>query len=321
MTGFDAEVLIRSLIGGMAIEDFNCEIREKRAAKFEAAIDLALLNELYSLSRLESLIEHETILMPYVDVFDEGHLRRLVDMQRKSGKSGLEVVADNFRRGSTIRVRDVDKFDARLSRFAGEAQRYFAAQSQINVYLTPPAKTGFPPHFDVTDVFIVQCIGRKEWKIFRDYTNMTELPLPDTNWDPDRFRPSSRVEAISLCQGDVLYLPRGAMHEAFCTERESMHLAISIAPLTFADLLTKVLKLAAEADIELRRRIPWSIEDEDGGSQELAKQVKERIGGLNNRIDLGELLRAEHHSLRGEPQVTSSGKLKSAIASLVESVG
>jgi Cupin superfamily protein len=321
MAAFDAEVLIRSLIGGMAIEEFNKDIRERRTTKFEAAIDLELLNELYSLPRLESLMRHETFLMPYIDVFDEAHLRRLVDMQRKSGKSAIEVVAENFRSGSTIRIRDVDKFDSRLNRFAGEIHRHFAAPAQINIYLTPPAKAGFPPHFDITDAFVVQCIGKKEWRIFYDYTNMSELPLTDTNWDPERYRPSVLYTALTLCAGDVLYLPRGAMHQAFCTERESMHLTISIAPLTFADLLAKAFKLAAEGDIELRKRIPWPTQDEDGGSTALAEEVRRRVVGLADQIDLGSLLRAECHSFRGGQEAASSGKLESAISSMLESSG
>ena len=40
------------------------------------------------------------------------------------------------------------------------------ARSQINLYLTPPFATGFPAHFDVTDVFIVQCSGAKSWTVF-----------------------------------------------------------------------------------------------------------------------------------------------------------
>lgn len=321
MASFDARVLVHSLIGGMEIEEFNRVIREKRAEKFEAAIGLEQLDQLYSLSRLESLFKWEALPAIYVDVFDHGNLRKLADVQRKSGKSSLAVVADNFRQGSTIRVRDADKFDARLDRFASEIQRYFTAQSQINIYLTPPAKTGFPPHFDTTDVFVVQCLGQKEWKIFHDYSDKRDLPLLDTIWDPDRFKPSAHAEAITLRPGDVLYLPRGVMHEASCTKRESMHLTISIVPLTFADIIAKALKLAAEADIAYRRRVPWSIEKKDGGSEELSVQVRELTIRLANQIDLGALLRAECGSFEGKPEEHSSGKLESAIATLIEDAG
>jgi len=182
----------------MEIEDFNREVRERQVGKFHAAMDRAALNELYSLHKLESAFTRETVPSLYVDVITNGFPRNLVDIQRKSYKSTLAVVADNFRRGATIRVSDLQKFDERLERFVREVQRYFAARSQINLYLTPPSKTGFAPHFDITDVFVVQCAGRKEWKIFHSYTDKTELPLLDILWEPDRYKPSGSTEVITL---------------------------------------------------------------------------------------------------------------------------
>jgi ribosomal protein L16 Arg81 hydroxylase len=315
MPGFDAEVLLRSMIGGMAVDAFNLDIRESRATKFDGAISAEHVDELFSLSRLESLITREATLGGYIDLFDAGNLRRFVDVQRKSGKSSLEVVLDSLRRGDTVRIRDVDQFDSRLRCFAREVGRVFAAQSDINVYLTPPAQSGFDAHFDTTDVFIVQCRGSKEWRVFRDYTNRAALPLTDTNWDPDRFRPSADFEVLTLCAGDVLYLPRGTMHQAFCSNRESMHLTVSIAPLTYADILVKAVKRAAETDSELRRRVPWPIGGEDAGYESLACQVREQLRKLPNQVDVGALLNEAHRSLRAEPAATA-GALESVITSL-----
>jgi ribosomal protein L16 Arg81 hydroxylase len=321
MDTFDAWRLSRRLIGEMAIQDFNCDVRERRVAKYDAAIDPEVLSELYSLSRLESAFAREEIPTLNVDVFTAGQLAKLVDVQHKSGKSSLTVVADQLRLGATIRVRDVQKFDARLNRFAGEIQRFFAAQSQINVYLTPPARKGFAPHFDITDVFIVQCVGRKEWKIFHDYADKMELPLPDTPWDPERYKPSAPAEAMTLRPGDVLYLPRGAMHQAFCTDRESMHLTISMVPVTFADLLARELRRIAGSDIELRRRVPWTTSSGDSELNELTTQVRERVIALADQIDVGAQLRAEQRSFQMDPEAASMGVLESAIASLAESTG
>ncbi len=316
MAVFDAQLLSRSLIGRMTIDAFNGEVRERKAARFEAALDLEQLDQLHNLSRLESLFKWEGIPIGSVDVFDDGQLRRLVDLQRKSGKSGLAVIADTFRRGSTIRVRDLDTFDARLHRFADEVRRYFTAQTQINLYLTPPAKSGFPPHFDITDVFIVQCMGRKEWTIFNEYSNKSELPMVETDWDPDRYVPSAAAEAMTLSPGDVLYLPRGTMHQAFCTDRESMHLTISVVPLTFSELIAKALKQVAEDDIQFRRRVPWSMDGGDSGLEAIVTQVRERIAALSDRMDLAALLRVERGLFQREPEPAQAGELESAIASL-----
>ncbi len=321
MAALDVEMLARSLIGGIEIQTFDREVREKRVAKFAGAIGEQQLDQLYSLSKLEALLKIEAIPMAYVDLFDGGQLRRLADVQNKSGRTSFAVIADSLRKGATVRVRDADKFDAQLHQFVREIQRCLAAASQINVYLTPPSKTGFPPHFDTTDVFIVQCAGRKEWKIFHEYTNKTELPLMETPWDADRFRPCGDAENITLHPGDVLYLPRGAMHEAFCNERESMHLTISIAPLTFADLIAKALRAAAETDIAFRRRVPWSMEGGDGDCKELAIQVTTLVRELADRIDVGALLKRERDAIGGERGADGSGDLTSALRGRSEGAG
>ena len=315
MPAFDAQVLLRSLVGGMPFVAFNKNIRERHSAKFYAAIGGVELEALFGLARLESLIAHEANLIPQIDLFDAGNLRRFADVQRKSGKSNLEVMLDALRRGATVRVRDVDRFDARLHCFAAEVRRVFAAQSDINVYLTPAAKSGLDPHLDTTDVFIIQCRGSKDWRVFHSYTNQAALPLPDTAWDPDRYTPSANFEAMTLGAGDVLYLPRGTMHQPFCTELESMHLTVSIAPLTYVDILAQALKRAAETDPELRRRVPWPSGDGDAGFESLARQVREQLRKLPDQVDLGALLGGLHRSLREVP-APEAGALESVITSL-----
>jgi hypothetical protein len=314
-------MLARNLIGSMEIREFDQEVRERRAAKFESALGLEQLDQLYDLSRLESLLRSDAVPIHSIDIFQSGNLMRLSDVQKKSGKSCLEVVVNHLLKGSTIRVRDVEQSNDQMRRFVNEVQHYFAAQSQVNLYLTPPTKTGFPPHFDITDVFVVQCLGRKEWRIYNDYSNKIELPLVETNWDPDHFKPSAPAEAISLCPGDVFYLPRGVMHEAFCEDRESMHLTVSIVPLTFADLIAKALRSTAKGDVEFRRRVPWSVENEDHQFEELTMQLRELALKFVHQIDALALTDDESRLLRAEPGENPSAGLASAIASLRESGG
>ncbi len=313
MASLDVAMLTRSLMGGMESEAFDRDIREKRVAKFDDAIAPAQLEQLCSLPKLETLLRMEAIPVLSVDLFDHGNLRRLVDVQNKSGKSSFAVITESLRRGETLRVRDIDKFDPGLRRLVREIRTRFAAQSQINVYLTPARQSGFAPHFDTTDVFVVQCLGAKEWRIHPGYSNKRELPLMDTSWDPERFQPSSTAKSLTLQAGDVLYIPRGEMHSAFCTERESLHLTISIAPLTFADLIAKALRATAESDERYRRRVPWSLEGNEAGAAVL-DEARELLSELAGRIDIRALLSAERDTLDPAPETGTLDGLKSAIA-------
>jgi hypothetical protein len=318
---FDAKTIARTLIGGMPISQFNCQVREKQTVRFAAALQAKQINQLCDLSNLEGLLDLGAIDIACIDVFDHSHLIRLADIHRKSGKSVVTVIADSILRGSTIRIRDINKFDERLNRFALEVQRCFVAESQINVYLTPPERVGFPPHFDITDVFVLQCSGKKAWKIFHDYSHRVELPLMETAWNPDRFKPSGKIEDITLEPGDVLYMPRGVMHQASCEECESLHLTISIVPLTFADLIAKMLRAVAEGDLDFRRRVPWSTEVGGGEQAEVLRQTKDLISRLAERSDIDRLLDKERGAYLVSPETTSFGQLEAAVTRLRQKAG
>ncbi len=313
MTVFDARTAARSL-AGMSLPAFNSDVREQRAAHFEQVFDPDLIGELFDIARLESLFTSEALPLAYVDVFDDSQLTRLVDMQHKSGKTGLAIVAERFRGGSTIRVRDIDKADARLGLFVAEIRRVFAAGSQINLYLTPPRKPGFAPHFDITDVFIVQCLGAKQWRLYDDYANRVDLPLMNTNWDPRRFTPSSRPDPITLSAGDVLYMPRGVMHEAFCTDRESMHLTISLTPLTVADLITRELQRVGADNIRFRQRVAWDIGDDSAGATErITALVRECLSELSAELEVAAVLDSERRLLGDSKKAGTANELTAAL--------
>jgi hypothetical protein len=44
-------------------------------------------------------------------------------------------------------------------------------------YLTPPNSSGFAPHWDDIDAFIVQTEGRKHWKVYAPKNPREALPL------------------------------------------------------------------------------------------------------------------------------------------------
>ena len=104
-----------------------------------------------------------------------------------------------------------------------------------NIYITPPDSQAVPIHADDRDVFIVQICGQKTWSIYsRDRT----YPLPYTHQQvgkpistikttipttiPTTVLPvpqqvlENKILTTTLTPGDVLYIPRGYVHCAFC---------------------------------------------------------------------------------------------------------
>jgi len=79
MTAHGVEDVLRGLLGGMPLEDFNDQVRERRLAHFKAAIEPTLLDSLFNVPRLEHLLHRESRLTPHIDIFDGTDLRQFID--------------------------------------------------------------------------------------------------------------------------------------------------------------------------------------------------------------------------------------------------
>ena len=280
--------LSRRLTGPLSIARFNDEVRERRFARFAGAFGPQDIAAVYDLGRLSSAVARAVIPPHFIDIHSGGQLVKLADMQSKSGKSSMTLLIEQLRSGATIRVRELQTFDAGIAALVSEVQRVFEARSQLNLYLTPPATSGFAPHFDTTDVFIVQCTGGKQWTVFEQYADQQTLPLMETPWEPQRYKPQGAGTTMELTAGDVLYLPRGAMHTAACLNQTSLHLTISLSPLTVADVLVREVKRFAEANVALRQRALWSLgADTDALTAEIRRQFHElaRVADARDAVE------------------------------------
>jgi hypothetical protein len=124
-----------------------------------------------------------------------------------------------------------------------------------NLYLTPAGSQGFGPHFDDHDVFVLQLEGTKTWRLYDE--RPVDLPVAGTS--KLRFREvvaTNPKEVLSLGSGDMLYIPRGQVHEAFSNDSFSLHLTIGFEVVRLVDLLVKALHQLADRNVELRRAVP-----------------------------------------------------------------
>jgi ribosomal protein L16 Arg81 hydroxylase len=92
-----------------------------------------------------------------------------------------------------------------------------------NVYLTPPSSRGLSSHFDPHDVIVLQLLGEKDWQVFG---RQSDRPTTPQNAQPI----GGPLLAVSLHQGDSLYVPRGFVHSVATTVRESLHITLGIHP-------------------------------------------------------------------------------------------
>lgn len=107
-----------------------------------------------------------------------------------------------------------------------------------NAYLSPPRSQGFAIHYDPHDVFILQLAGHKAWRLYRQYVKFPTKPPLDPISAATAGPPTRE---LVLSPGDLVYIPRGVLHEAFTDDEPSLHLTLSVEVVTWRDLFAELL--------------------------------------------------------------------------------
>lgn len=138
-----------------------------------------------------------------------------------------------------------------------------------NFYLTPPNSQGFAPHFDDIEAFVLQVEGCKRWKLYspRDASEVLAR-VSSPNFKQDEI--GAPILDVTLHPGDLLYFPRGIIHQAFTVpDNHSLHVTMSVYQKnSWADLLELLLPhalaQAAESELNLRQGIPMDLHQHFG---------------------------------------------------------
>jgi hypothetical protein len=164
-------------------------------------------------------------------------------------------VLDLYAAGSTIVLQSLQRWWAPLTRFCRQLELELAHATQANAYLSPPGGSGFAPHHDTHDVFVLQVSGSKEWAL---RPSVIELPLDrHANRTVDAAA-QPVIDEFTLHPGDCLYLPRGTVHSARAAATPSLHLTIGLNATTRHDIAALLIDHAAD---DLRFRQPAEFSD------------------------------------------------------------
>ena len=135
----------------------------------------------------------------------------------------------NYDNGCTIRLLCPHKHNDAIQSLLSTLELEFHCMVGANAYLTPPnSSQGFAPHYDDIDAYCLQLQGSKRWKVYEPTVKLPRTSSEDfTAADLEGMEPFLDV---TLEEGDLLYMPRGWIHQA-CTLRDnskhSLHLTVS----------------------------------------------------------------------------------------------
>lgn len=209
--------------------------------------------------------------------------------------------------GCSVVQNHADLISPWIAAFCQDLQKSFP-HVYVNTYLTPPNSQAMNPHADDREVFVVQLCGSKNWQVFEQVP--VAMPYPHEQVGKNGLQvPSDVLEgprsiATTLEAGDVLYIPRGHVHQAHCTDSLSFHVTIAIA--TFDWTLAGMLNVATNSILTKVEDYRKGILPSNNPKEELQAQIDSAIQLLQEQVTADAILnnlhaRIDNHVQRATP--------------------
>ena len=138
------------------------------------------------------------------------------------------------------------------------AQAAFEMPVNSNMYASPPRQdVAVPAHSDAEDNIILQCVGRKTWRLYEPkppFTHPLTMKGMQLGKSVDAGGSETKVQRgimsskpvleVTLAPGDMLYVPRGFVHATSTVDDDSpsIHLTLSLLSDTGQFTYTGALK-------------------------------------------------------------------------------
>ncbi|GGL48968.1 cupin domain-containing protein [Planomonospora parontospora] len=185
----------------------------------------------------------------------DGHVLAPGDYLRPGGGQPLvqidvERVLTLYRHGASITLNRVHEALPAVGGLCDELSAFFGVRVHANAYLTPADAQGFPTHFDTHDVVLLQLAGAKNWRV-----QPPPVQLPTPAMHDGSAAPTGPVTEVLLRSGELLYIPRGFVHQGIATDAASVHLTLGITPYPWSWLLHRVLDELERTDADFRRSV------------------------------------------------------------------
>jgi len=246
MMAFD----FRALIAPSNSENFFAEYWERKPYH-NSRSDACYYSPLLKNEDLETIISSADLRYPAIQLARNGSYLP-AEAYTKNVKHGGEVfnrvpdlsrIQAEYRAGSTVVLPALQRIWPPLRELCTALEDEFSHAVHANAYLTPGNSSGFTPHYDTHDVFVLQIGGKKLWRVF-------EPPLTLPHWS-QAFTPAGYVLPrpfleLELHPGDLLYLPRGYVHAASTSDAHSAHLTIGITVFTWVELISELVAQSKE---------------------------------------------------------------------------
>ncbi|BAY45249.1 putative cupin 4 family protein [Scytonema sp. HK-05] len=259
-------------------ETFFSQYWEKRPC-FIPRSDLNYYSELISIKDIDSIIRFYGSNPSQVQLIKEN------SFFNNDGVVDLKQLYKAYSLGYTLNLGRINERWKPISDLHRKLQVFLNHPVGINLYMSPKNSQGFAAHFDSHDVFILQVEGSKNWRI---YDSPITLPLPSDHKYQERFRNELKSPVAEFClnAGDLLYIPRGYIHEVFTSDSSSIHLTVGIHAYKWFDLINTAVTLLTQKDVRFRESLPVGFLQQGEAKVSLKEQFQELLQTLADKSEV-----------------------------------
>ncbi len=211
--------------------------------------------ELLTLEDIDQVITSMNLPFPEIELTNAKEAISRNQYTRGNNRIDVAKLYDLFANGATVILPHLHRRLPGLAAFCRGMEHDFSMPYQTNIYLTPENAQGFRTHYDTHDVFVLQIAGTKSWRI---YNTPVDLPHRGQRFVAEDTPKGEVTQTFKLKPGDMVYIPRGIMHDADAQKQKgtSLHITVGALAYTWTDLMLEAMSTVSLKNSDFRRSLP-----------------------------------------------------------------
>lgn len=216
------------------------------------------------------------------------------------GQNNVAALSSQYAQGKTIFVHKLEQRWKSVATLCRDLEATLHHPVNASMFLTPRNSQGVSAHFDSVEVFVLQIEGSKHWRIYKP---SIDLPLKEAYEPIPGEQLGEPIQEVHIEAGDLIYMPRGFIHEAFAADQSSLHITVAVSVFRWADLMRAALARLSASDVRFRQAVPVGALGGGEISEALRAQFEELLQGFSQGARIEDAMAALSDQFLGDMAV------------------
>ncbi|PZD79308.1 cupin domain-containing protein [Mesonia sp. K7] len=230
-------------------------------------------SSLLSRGKLDLFLNEQSVKYPNIKLVGVDDDFKHSDYTDNEGNIQVSKLYKYYSEGATINVNGLHQYLLDLKELCQSLTKETSHKYQTNIYCTPKNSQGFITHYDSHDVIVLQVHGTKEWEIYDD---PVKLPLKGI----EEFEKGMQLnptlkKTLTLKEGELLYIPRGVMHNARTKDESSIHITLGLIGTTYYNFMVSIIKDKLINVEGSRKYLPFGFLNHEDLKKEMEEKLNE----------------------------------------------